>query len=108
MVGVRERDMTCVMWCWWEVTLQLMHTRIRVTTEVYFAYVVLFGTLGTNRRCVLADALLVELKPLRESFFEILLLCPSDSRKIQRFDGNTNPISCYRNTSPSLQALSSG
>lgn len=45
--------------------------RTMAATGVYFAYVVLFGLLATDRHCVLADALLVELRPLRESFFEL-------------------------------------
>lgn len=44
--------------------------RIRVATGIYSAYVVLFGLLATNCHCVLADALLIELRPLRESFFD--------------------------------------
>ena len=42
--------------------------QIRAATGFLFAYVVLFRWLATNCHCVLADALFIELRPLRESF----------------------------------------
>lgn len=65
------------------------------------------GPLTTNRRCVLADALLVELG--RCARFDFFHLPKRQLFSRRRFDENTNAISVsYRNTSPSLLAPSSG
>lgn len=48
--------------------------RIRAATGIYSAYVVLYGLLATNRRCVLADALLIKLRRCASPFSIILAL----------------------------------